>query len=84
VFKCEPQGEGVGSAMCVITDHSLLRYIERVWHVDIEAARAEMMLSGKTVDAAALMGCDTVKLGNGARLKLKSATVVTVLPKRGH
>lgn len=84
MFTSRQQGEGVGSIVCTITDHSLLRYIERVWHVDIEAARAEMLLLGKTVDAAALMGCDTVKMGNGARLKLKSNTIVTVLPKRGH
>lgn len=84
MFRREQQGEGVGSIVCIITDHSLLRYIERVWHVDIAAARAEMMLSGKIVDAAALIGCDTIKLGNGARLKMKGNTVVTVLPKRGH
>lgn len=84
MFKSGRKAEGVASIVCIITDHSLLRYIERVWHVDIEAARAEMMLSGKTVDAAALMGCDTIKLGNGARLKMKGDVVVTVLPKRGY
>jgi hypothetical protein len=30
------------------------------------------------------MGCDTVKLGNGARLKLHGDIVSTVLPKRGY
>jgi hypothetical protein len=54
--------------VCTITDHSLLRYIERVWHIDVEAAQ---------------IGCDTVKMGNGARLKLKGNVVATVLPKRG-
>jgi hypothetical protein len=69
--------------VCTITDHSLLRYIERVWHIDVEAARAEMLTAAHIVDAAAQIGCDTVKMGNGARLKLKGNVVATVLPKRG-
>jgi hypothetical protein len=69
--------------MCQITDHAVLRYLERVWNVDVEAAKAEMLTAGPMVDAAASFGCDTVKMGNGARLKLKGEVVATVLPKRG-
>jgi hypothetical protein len=54
-----------------------------VWHIDVEAARAEMLTAAPIVDAAAQIGCDTVKMGNGARLKLKGNVVATVLPKRG-
>jgi hypothetical protein len=70
--------------MCTITDHALLRYLERVWNVDVSAARDEMMASAAAVDTAADFGCDTVKLGNGGRLRLAGQTVVTVLPKRGR
>lgn len=70
--------------MCVITDHALLRYIERVWGVDVPKARAEIMASGKVVDQAARFGCGTVKLGIGVRLKLAGNTVVTVIPKLGR
>jgi hypothetical protein len=67
-----------------ITDHSLLRYLERVWGVDVEKARAEMMSAENAIATAAGFGCDLVKLGNGARLRLSGDTVVTTLPKRGR
>jgi hypothetical protein len=70
--------------MCQISDHAVLRYLERVWGIDVEKAKAEISASGRMIDAAADIGCDTVKLGNGARLKLKGRTVATVLPKRGY
>lgn len=67
-----------------ITDHSVLRYLERVWGVDVEAARAEMLTASNAVTAAASFGADTVKMGNGARLRLCGDTVVTTLPKRSR
>jgi hypothetical protein len=70
--------------MCHITDHALLRYLERVKGIDVQAARLEMMAAENAVHTAASMGCDTVKLGNGARLKLHGDIVSTVLPKRGY
>lgn len=65
-----------------VSDHAVLRYLERVKGIDVEAVRREIAEAGPIVDAAAKIGCDTVKLGNGARLKLKGNTVATVLPKR--
>ena len=65
--------------MTYISDHAVLRYLERVKGVDIEAIRAEMM--SPAVDTAAQIGCDTVKMGNGTRLKLVGDVVQTVLPK---
>jgi hypothetical protein len=50
----------------------------------VSAAKAEMMAGAAAVDTAADFGCDTVKLGNGGRLRLAGQTVVTVLPKRGR
>lgn len=70
--------------VCQISDHAVLRYLERVWGIDVDRAKAEMQASSHVVDAAASFGCDTVKMPNGARLKLKGATVATVLPKRGY
>lgn len=67
-----------------LTDHALLRYLERVWHVDVPKARAEMMLAEAAVSTAAEFGADCVKLGNGARLRLSGEVVVTTLAKRGH
>lgn len=68
----------------VITEHALLRYLERVWLIDVEAAKAEMMAARTAVETAAKFGSDCVKMGNGARLRLKGETVVTALPKRGY
>ena len=65
--------------MTYISDHAVLRFLERVKGVDIEAIRAEMM--SPAVDTAVAIGCDTVKLGNGARLRLVGDVVQTVLPK---
>jgi hypothetical protein len=70
--------------MCFITDHALLRYLERVKGIDVQGARLEMLASETVINTAANIGCDTVKLGNGARLKLHGDIVSTVLPKRGH
>jgi hypothetical protein len=67
--------------MVEISDHAVLRYLERVYRVDIDAIREEMRCPG--LEQAAAFGCETVKLGNGARLKIVGRTVVTVLAKRG-
>lgn len=66
--------------MVYVSDHCVLRYLERVVGIDIEAIRDE--LASPTVQQAVEIGCDTVILGSGARLKLKGDTVATVLPKR--
>lgn len=68
--------------MAYVTDHAVLRYLERHYCVDIEAIRAEMTLP--VIDKAAAFGCGTVKLPNGIRLKLTGNVVSTVYeaPKR--
>ena len=66
--------------MAYVSDHAVLRYLERVRGIDIEAVRAEMM--SPALDTAAAIGCDTVVMGNGARLKLHGDVVSTVLPSR--
>jgi hypothetical protein len=67
--------------MSIITDHAVLRYLERVHHVDVEGIRAHLNVRG--IDTAAEFGCSTVILGDGGRLKLRGAVATTCLaPKR--
>jgi hypothetical protein len=70
--------------MCIVTDHAVNRYVERVANVDHDVARDCIMSARAVIDIAADFGCRCVLLGNGARLKLAGDVVVTVLPKRGH
>ena len=62
-----------------ITMHALLRYIERVEGVDIEAIRAKM--STQALRRAIAVGAGSVKLGD-YRLIIKGRSVVTVLTPR--
>lgn len=66
--------------MAYVSDHAVLRYLERHYQIDIEAIRSEMTVPA--IDAAAAFGCDTVLMGNDARLKLCGDIVATVLPKK--
>jgi hypothetical protein len=63
-----------------VTDHAVLRWLERVYGVDIEAVRQQMMTPG--LAAAPAIGCDTIVMSNGARLKLTGDVVSTVICKR--
>lgn len=69
--------------MCIVTDHAIDRYIERVSRVDRDVARDCIASASEVIDIAAEFGCTRVRLGNGARLRLAGDVVVTVLPKRG-
>lgn len=64
-------------AQPIISDHAVLRYLERVKGIDVESIRREM--DSPALRAAVDMGATSVKLGCGARLRLKGDTVVTVL-----
>lgn len=70
--------------MAYVSDHAVLRYLERCCGIDVEAVRAELTVKG--IDAAADFGCGTVILGNGARLKLNGDVVSTCVgaKKRKH
>lgn len=65
--------------MAKISDHALLRYLERVKGIDLEEARREMRCPALL--AAIEMGARTVIHGSGARFKISGDTVVTVLSK---
>lgn len=62
----------------VVTDHGLLRYLERVQGLDVEAARAEM-LSERAVEAIRFTRTGKVPIGNGRRLVVKDMAVVSVV-----
>lgn len=62
--------------MTYISDHAVLRYLERIKGIDIDAIRAEMATPG--VEVAPRLGCVTVVMSNGARLKLTGDVVSTV------
>lgn len=68
--------------MCYVTDHAVLRYLERVEGIDVEAVRKKLSLAA--VDKASAFGCDTIVMGNGARLKLHGNVVATVLEPRKY
>lgn len=64
--------------MATISDHALLRFLERVKGVDIEAIRAEMQ--SPALDAAVAIGAPFVRRSDGTRLVIRKGTVTTVLP----
>lgn len=59
-----------------VSDHAVLRYLERVRGINIQAIRNEI-LTPQRVELMAL-GCKTIK-GNGYELVIKNYTVITVL-----
>lgn len=63
---------------CNVSDHALLRYMERVKKIDVEALRAEVARLG---DFAVEHGASAT-IRNGYRYVVVDAKVVTVLPKR--
>lgn len=67
--------------MTDISDHAVLRYLERVVGIDVEAVRAEMQTPA--LAQADEFGAPVLIGRNGERLVIRGGIVVTVLPK-GH
>lgn len=65
--------------MTEISDHAVIRYLERVKGVDIAALRAEMQSPALAV--ADDFGCPVVIGKNGERLVVRNGVVVTVIAK---
>lgn len=69
-----------------VSDHAILRWLERTHGVNIEAVRKHLTVKG--IDTAAAIGCDTVILPDRSRLRLGKDGLLTVpvavtcLPKR--
>lgn len=68
--------------MAYVSDHAVLRYLERHEGIDIEAVRRKLTVAA--IDTAADFGCDTVKMGDGTRLKLHGDVVATITVKPRH
>lgn len=71
----------------VVTDHAVLRYLERVLHLDVDALRSAVLdgIDERTVDAlATLDGKATmteVTVGTSHRVRVLDGRVVTVLER---
>ncbi len=61
-----------------VTDHAIIRYLERVKGVDIEATRQEI---ADIVRRGVKLGAEAVVL-QGMRYRLEGACCVTVIPAR--
>lgn len=65
--------------MTEISDHAVLRYLERVKGIDIAAIRAEM--DCPALAKADEFGCPVVIGKNGERMVIRGGIVVTVIAK---
>lgn len=63
-----------------ISDHAVLRYLERHYGLDVEKIRAEMQTP--ILEIADDFGCSTVVAKGGGRLVIRDGIVQTFLPKR--
>lgn len=63
----------------VISDHALVRFLERVKGIDMEIIRAEMQTPA--VEKACEFGCPVVIGRHGERLVIRDGVVVTVIAK---
>ena len=61
-----------------ITDHAVLRYLERVRGLDVEAVRAEIAASCAIAEAHPTA---TAVLAGGFRFRIRANAVVTVIHK---
>lgn len=66
--------------MPTISDHAVLRYLERGYGLDVEAMKRKMQTPA--LEVAHDFGADTLITSNGARLIIHGDTVVTVHAKR--
>lgn len=67
------------SAEPIVTEHAMLRYLQHVKGLDLEALQREI-LSGKTVEHINLLQSGRLPTPSGATLVVKQRTVVTVIP----
>lgn len=65
--------------MTEITDHACLRYLERVYGIDIDAVKAEMRTPA--LETAVSFGAPVLIGRNGERLVICNGAVVTVIAK---
>lgn len=66
--------------MTAVSDHAIVRYMERVYGIDMDAIRAE--IATPVVQIAEGFGCGTIIGKHGARILVRDGVVTTVLSKR--
>jgi hypothetical protein len=59
-----------------ITDHALLRYVERVYKIDVDALRRQILTDGVTKGIE--HGASTITV-NGIQFRVKDRSIVTVI-----
>jgi len=67
--------------MVTISDHAVIRYLERRYGFSFEHVRAEMR--SETLELADRVGCGTV-IANGGKMVLVEGVVTTFLPKQAR
>jgi hypothetical protein len=66
--------------MTAVSDHAVVRYLERVYGIDMDVIRAEIVTP--VVQLAEGFGCGTVVGRHGCRVMIRDGVVTTVVPKR--
>lgn len=64
-----------------VTDHALVRYMERVKGIDLDAVRREILTPERVAMIKA--GAVRIKIEGGNELRIKESAVVTIV-NRGH
>lgn len=69
-----------GSREPVLTEHALLRYIERVHGIDLDQIRAQMLTPAVAEQIRTLRSC-RLPIGNGVTLVVEAGVIKTVATK---
>ena len=64
----------------IVTDHAVIRYLERVMDLDIHQLRHDI-LPAHTLKLAMQLGNGQYPIGNGARAVVRDNTVVSIVKK---
>lgn len=75
------QLDGLTPGQITVTDHALVRYLERVLGIDLNEVRQKMFSDAQKVMVGALGSC-VLPIGNGQAAVIKNRVVLTVLPER--
>lgn len=76
--KLEKQISDINKNQLVVTEHALLRYIERVHGVDLDAIHDEL-LSDTLVAQIEALGDGCYPIGNQTQVRVKNNVIVTVV-----
>lgn len=69
-------GKSQSSDSIIVTEHAILRYLERVYEIDIEAVKSEIVADSHS--AIAFMGSGELKRPAGFTLVIKNNSIVTI------